>query len=114
MRRAAEVMRYGGGILAEYNEDLIIDALIKDGYPEIEGEAGLQTLIALIEGFVGLGGFFVQPDVADAAVLRDAQCHPENYRGLSVRVSGWNARFVTLDKEWQNMVIDQIENSTHL
>ena len=52
--------------------------------------------------------------VADATVLRETQCHPENYRGLPVRVSGWNARFVTLDKEWQNMVIDQIENSTHL
>jgi len=36
LRRVAEVMRYGGGILAVYNEDLIIEALIKDGYEERE------------------------------------------------------------------------------
>ena len=34
--RVAEVMRYGGGILAVYNEDLIIDALVKYGYDERE------------------------------------------------------------------------------
>ena len=33
VRRVAEVMRYGGGTLAVYNEDLVIDALLKDGYP---------------------------------------------------------------------------------
>ncbi|MBE6702574.1 MAG: hypothetical protein E7585_04070, partial [Ruminococcaceae bacterium] len=36
LRRVAEVMRYGGGILAVYNEDLVIEALIKDGYNERE------------------------------------------------------------------------------
>jgi formate C-acetyltransferase len=47
--------------------------------------------------------------VVDAAVLRDAQNNPEQYTTLSVRVSGWNARFVTLDREWQEMVIEQNE-----
>jgi formate C-acetyltransferase len=50
------------------------------------------------------------PDVVDAALLREAQEHPENYQTLSVRVSGWNARFVTLNKEWQDMVIEQNEH----
>ncbi|MBO5269150.1 MAG: pyruvate formate lyase family protein, partial [Clostridia bacterium] len=36
LRRVAEVMRYGGGILAIYNENLVIDALVKDGYAERE------------------------------------------------------------------------------
>lgn len=76
----------------------------------VSGEDGLQALVALIRGFVALGGFFMQPDVADAAILRQAQEHPEDYQTLSVRVSGWNARFVTLDKEWQDMVIDQNEH----
>ena len=52
----------------------------------------------------------MQPDVVDASLLREAQVHPENYQTLSVRVSGWNARFVTLNKEWQDMVIDQNEH----
>lgn len=76
----------------------------------VESEDGLQALIALMRGFVSLGGFFMQPDVVDAALLREAQEHPENYQTLSVRVSGWNARFVTLNKEWQDMVIEQNEH----
>ena len=76
----------------------------------VEGEDGLQALIALIRGFVSLGGFFMQPDVVDASLLREAQEHPENFGTLSVRVSGWNARFVTLNKKWQDMVIEQNEH----
>ncbi len=76
----------------------------------VEGEDGIQALVALIKGFVSLGGFFMQPDVVDAALLREAQERPENYQTLSVRVSGWNARFVTLNKEWQDMVIEQNEH----
>jgi formate C-acetyltransferase len=48
--------------------------------------------------------------VADAAILREAQERPEDYQTISVRVSGCNARFVTLNKEWQNMVIEQNEH----
>ena len=76
----------------------------------VEGEGGLQALVALMRGFVALGGFFMQPDVVDASLLREAQEHPEDYQTLSVRVSGWNARFVTLNKEWQDMVIEQNEH----
>jgi len=76
----------------------------------VQGEDGLQALVALMKGFAMLGGFFMQPDVVDAALLREAQTHPENYQTLSVRVSGWNARFVTLNKEWQDMVIEQNEH----
>lgn len=76
----------------------------------VEGEEGLQALVALIRGFVALGGFFMQPDVVDASLLKLAQENPADYQTLSVRVSGWNARFVTLDKEWQDMVIAQNEH----
>ena len=76
----------------------------------VEGEEGLAALIALIKGFCVLGGYFMQLDVVDAEVLREAQAHPENYQTLSVRVSGWNARFVTLSREWQNMIIEQTEH----
>ncbi len=78
----------------------------------VAGEEGLQALVALMRGFVAEGGYFLQPDIADPSVLRDAQAHPENYQTLSVRVSGWNARFVTLCKEWQDMVIAQNEGYT--
>ena len=77
----------------------------------VAGEDGLNALVALMRGFVALGGFFMQPDVADASILREAQKDPESYRTLSVRVSGWNARFVTLNEQWQEMVIAQNEHS---
>ncbi|MBQ3508206.1 MAG: hypothetical protein IJA91_06620 [Clostridia bacterium] len=73
----------------------------------VEGEDGIAALVSIMRGFVAEGGFFLQPDVADAKILRDAQEHPEDYQTLSVRVSGWNARFVTLCREWQDMVIAQ-------
>ncbi len=74
-----------------------------------KGDEGLEALASLLRGFVALGGFFMQPDVADAEILKQAQKKPGDYQNLSVRVSGWNARFVTLNKEWQDMVIQQNE-----
>lgn len=75
----------------------------------VKGEDGLQALEALLRGFVALNGFFMQMDVVDASLLREAQEHPEQYQTLSVRVSGWNARFVSLSREWQDMIIKQTE-----
>ena len=75
-----------------------------------KGEEGLDALVSLMRGFVTLGGFFMQPDIVDVSTLMEAQRKPENYQNLSVRVSGWNARFVTLNKEWQDMIIEQNES----
>jgi len=41
----------------------------------------------------------------DSATLLDAQQHPEQYPNLTVRISGWSARFSTMNKEWQDMII---------
>jgi len=77
-------------------------------YPStVQGEKGTEAIASLIRGFVELGGYFLQIDVMDAEVLKAAQENPEAHKTLSVRVSGWNARFVTLNKEWQNMIIER-------
>ena len=77
-------------------------------YPgTLEGENGLCALEGLMQGFCALGGYFMQVDVLDVQTLLDAREHPENYKTLSVRVSGWNARFVTLDDQWQRMVLER-------
>ncbi len=73
----------------------------------VQGENGLAALEALLSTFVELGGYFMQVDVIDAEVLKEAQKDPEAYKTLSVRVSGWNARFVTLCPAWQNMIIER-------
>lgn len=64
-------------------------------------------MLGLLKTFVALGGWYIQPDVVDSDLLRDAQAHPERYPNLAVRVSGWSARFATLSKEWQDMVIQR-------
>lgn len=66
-----------------------------------------EILGSLLRGFVELGGYFLQLDIADDSVLRDAQEHPERYENLCVRVSGWSARFVTLSREWQQMILER-------
>lgn len=76
----------------------------------VEGRNGVVALESLLRGFLSLGGFFMQTDVADAAILKAAQCDPDKYKTLSVRVSGWNARFVTLNREWQEMIIERTEH----
>ena len=45
----------------------------------------------------------------DAAVLRQAQAHPEKYPHLQVRVCGWNVYFVNLSKEEQDDFIARAE-----
>jgi formate C-acetyltransferase len=78
----------------------------------VSGENGIAALVAMQKTFVQLGGFFMQTDVIDAEVLKDAREHPEQYKTLSVRVSGWNARFITLNKEWQDMIIERTSGGT--
>ena len=73
----------------------------------LDSENAITAISGLIMGFVNLGGFFMQIDTVDRQVLLDAQAHPENYSELSVRVSGWNARFVTMNKQWQDMIIER-------
>ena len=74
----------------------------------VKGEAGIEAIISLICGFVLIGGHFMQLDIADIELLKKAQENPEDYQNLSVRVSGWNARFVTLNRQWQDMIIAQL------
>ena len=75
----------------------------------VRGEDGLEGLVDLLYAFCDLGCHFLQPDIVDSALLREAQKDPEAYSNLTVRVSGWSARFRTLSREWQNMVINRTE-----
>ncbi len=71
----------------------------------VTGTRGVNALVGLMRGFVALGGWYLHVDVVDTELLLDAQAHPEKYPNLAVRVAGWSARFATLDKSWQDMVI---------
>jgi pyruvate-formate lyase len=60
---------------------------------------------AFLRGYVENGGTALQINVIDADLLRDAQAHPEDYRHLLVRVTGYNAYFTSIGKELQNEII---------
>ena len=78
----------------------------------LRGEVGQEALVTPLKTFVSLGGWYIQPDVVDSDLLRDAQQHPERYPNLTVRISGWSARFATLRKEYQDMVIQRTAHQT--
>lgn len=75
----------------------------------VKGKEGIDALSALMKTFRDKGGFYMHIDVVDTAMLIDAQKHPERYPNLPVRVSGWSARFTTLGKDWQDMVIQRTQ-----
>ncbi len=61
----------------------------------------------LVKAFVQRGGHQLQLNSVDIDALLDAQIHPEKHRTLIVRIWGWSAYFVELDKEYQDHVISR-------
>ena len=74
----------------------------------IREEDGLRRLVALVKTHFRLYGWHVQFNTIDTEVLHDAQKNPENYKDLTVRVAGYSALFVALDKDVQNDIIDRM------
>ena len=68
-------------------------------------EEGMASMMTLLKGLCSLGIFHVQFNVVDQEKLIDAQKHPEQYKGLLVRVAGYTAFFVELDKSVQDDII---------
>jgi len=61
----------------------------------------------LIRIYFERGGQEMQINSVSRDVLKDAMAHPENYRGLIVRVSGFSAYFVNLRKEVQLDILNR-------
>ncbi|MBQ7392245.1 MAG: pyruvate formate-lyase [Clostridia bacterium] len=72
-------------------------------------EESIQKLAALIRYFILRGGHQIQLNAVDPARLREAQKDPDRYRQLIVRIWGWSAYFVELDKPYQEHVIARQE-----
>jgi pyruvate-formate lyase len=66
---------------------------------------------AFLRGYVENGGTALQVNMLDAEMLREAQRHPQDYRQLLVRITGYNAYFVTVGKELQDEVIARLSHS---
>lgn len=59
----------------------------------------------LVKSYIDMGGHQLQLNAVNPQRMKDAQLHPENHRSLVVRIWGWSAYFVELDKEYQDHVM---------
>ena len=77
----------------------------------LSGRQGLEKLSALVRGFFDQKGMHVQYNVIGRDTLMDAQKNPDKYRNLVVRVAGYSAHFVALDKSLQDDIINRTEQT---
>ncbi|MBR5514733.1 MAG: hypothetical protein IKU52_00855 [Clostridia bacterium] len=68
-------------------------------------EQGYANFIALAKAYFGMGAQQLTSTVIDPAELLDALEHPENHKDLIVRVGGFSAKFVEIDRGLQENVI---------
>ncbi|MFX1297442.1 MAG: pyruvate formate lyase family protein [Promethearchaeota archaeon] len=91
------------------------DALLTDGValnirinPSlIETDEGIDKMTSIVEAYFELGGRELQINPISSEILRDAQAHPEKYLDLSVKVTGYSARFIDLTKALQDDIIER-------
>jgi len=71
----------------------------------LQTDEGLDQITSIVEAYLELGGRELQINPISSEILRDAQAHPENYPDLSVKVTGYSARFIEITKELQDDII---------
>lgn len=69
----------------------------------------IKKVAMLVKSFIDMGGHQLQLNAVNIDKLKDAQIHPENHRQLVVRIWGWSAYFVELDKDYQDHVMRRQE-----
>jgi len=78
----------------------------------LKDEAGLDNLVQLVRTYFKLDGHHIQFNVVEAATLRAAQQHPEQYRDLIVRVAGYSDYFCDLGRALQDEIIARTEHAS--
>jgi pyruvate formate-lyase/glycerol dehydratase family glycyl radical enzyme len=77
----------------------------------LQSGKGPDSLAGLLSGYFRLGGMQLQWDLVNDEMLRAAQQHPEDYRDLIVRVSGYSAHFTDLERVVQDDIIARMEHA---
>ena len=83
----------GGPLTLEFHQSVFAD------------DDGIEKVGMLVKSFIDRGGHQLQLNTVNIDKLLDAQKQPQNYKQLVVRIWGWSAYFVELDKEYQDHVI---------
>ncbi len=68
-------------------------------------EESVKKVARLVKAYMDMGGHQLQLNAVNLDKLKDAQLHPEKYRRLVVRIWGWSAYFVELDRAYQDHVM---------
>lgn len=90
------------------NNNIAFNVKVVPG-PNESREQAVDNIYSYVKTFFDLGGMQMQMNVVSSETLRDAMAHPENYRNLIVRISGYNAYFVTLNRDMQLELIERAE-----
>jgi formate C-acetyltransferase len=69
----------------------------------------VDELLALAKTYIELGGMQMQFNVVGSDTLREAMAYPDRHRDLLVRISGYNAYFVTLNRDLQLELVERAE-----
>ena len=72
-------------------------------------EQTVENMFAYVKSYFDQGGMQMQFNVVSSETLKDAMANPENYRNLMVRISGYNAYFVELNRDIQKELIERTE-----
>lgn len=73
----------------------------------VRNEANFEKLVMMVEAYFKAGGLHIQLNHVSREELLEAQVHPDRYKSMRVRVSGFSAYFVRLDESIRRNVIDR-------
>lgn len=77
----------------------------------ISTPAQFEKFVNIIKTFVRKKGWHIQFNIISADTLREAQNNPEEHKDIIVRIAGYCAQFVTLDKTTQEDIISRTEQN---
>ena len=95
---------------ASFPGDFPLDVMMHPS--SVKGADGLAAWRKLVRVFFAGNGAAVHFNIFDASELKEAQKNPEKYRGMQIRVCGWNVRFTEMAKSEQDMYIRRAESIT--
>ena len=98
---------------AKIDQDLCASTLlnVKLHPSSLATREDLKKLGSLIKTYANMGGKWIQFNVVGNKQLLEAQKFPEKYRDLVVRVAGYSAYFVDLNKGVQDDIVRRMEVS---
>jgi formate C-acetyltransferase len=101
-----EVLDFAGSL--DYSGNKMNGNVVDFIVPKVYADAP-EKLMAILKNAMTTGVYELQLNVLNAATLKDAKAHPENYPSLVVRVWGFSAYFNDLPEEYKDNLIARAE-----